>query len=75
MDECYSFPGGKTLVAMLNDSKEKSGQAMLALASSKACVFDLEGGKLVSFPIDIPPKGMRLIVFEAAYNPPKNHLD
>jgi hypothetical protein len=41
MDESYSFPGGKTLAAMLNDSKEKSGQAMLALASSKACVFDL----------------------------------
>jgi len=65
----YSFPGGKTLAVVLNDSKEQSCQATLALVGTASKVFDLEDGKPISFPIDIPPKGMRLIVFEAADNP------
>ena len=57
MDENYSFPDGKTLAVVLNDSKEKSAPATLVLAVSTASVFDLEGGKLVSFPIGHSSQG------------------
>ena len=68
----YVFPNGKTLAVVLNDSKTEAVKATLSLngdngkqpPAAPQKIYDMETGTEVSFPIDVPPKGLRLIVFE-----------
>ena len=68
----YAFPSGRTLAVALNDNKTETVKTTLLLNGDNGNgthaaprkVYDLETGKEVSFPIDVPPKGLRLIVFE-----------
>ena len=66
MVSAFAFSGGRILAVALNDDKTLEERVTLALKSGKrpGRVYDLESGKDVTFPIAIPPKGFRLIVFE-----------
>ena len=60
----YKFPG-KTLAVILNDSKNKTANVLLNTSFNFKKIYDLETGKTMEKPVVIiPPKGMKLIVFE-----------
>lgn len=60
----YKFPG-KTLAVVLNDSKTETLNISLNTSFKFKKIYNLETGKTMEKPVvNIPPKGMNLIVFE-----------
>ena len=60
----YKFPG-KTLAVVLNDNKTETANISLNTCFKFKKIYDLETGRNMSNPVvEIPPKGMCLIVFE-----------
>ncbi|MBQ6471536.1 MAG: hypothetical protein IJJ33_06110 [Victivallales bacterium] len=61
----YTFPAS-VLAVVVNDSKTEEARVSLSLATGATArrVYDLEDGQEASFPIKVPPKGFRLVVFE-----------
>ncbi|MBQ6470890.1 MAG: hypothetical protein IJJ33_02815 [Victivallales bacterium] len=61
----YSFPHS-TLAVIVNDSKTEEAKVALSLLNGTIAkrVYDLEDGQQLNFPIKVPPKGFRLVVFE-----------